>query len=55
MIVLYGRHQVLTPIPQVKVNLGGRARVDEDGNVVPGRMVDMVVEGSNVFIVSAVV
>jgi DnaJ homolog subfamily C member 1 len=36
------------------VNLGGAPRYDEDGNVVPGRMVDMVVEGNEVFIVCAV-
>lgn len=35
---------------KVKVNLGGAPRFDEDGNVVPGRMVDMVVEGNDVFI-----
>ena len=27
-------------------------RMDEDGNVVPGKMVDMVVEGQDVYIVS---
>ena len=42
-------------VPQVKVNLGGAPRFDEDGNIVPGRMVDMVVEGDEVFIVRAVV
>lgn len=36
----------------MKVNLGGTARYDEDGNMIPGRMVDMVVDGSDVFIVS---
>ncbi|GJE84200.1 DnaJ-domain-containing protein [Phanerochaete sordida] len=35
---------------KVKVNLGGAPRVDGDGNLVPGRMVDMVVDGSDVFI-----
>ncbi|KAI0774251.1 DnaJ-domain-containing protein [Fomes fomentarius] len=35
---------------KVKVNLGGSPRYDEDGNVIPGRMVDMVVEGSSVYI-----
>ncbi|RPD67186.1 DnaJ-domain-containing protein [Lentinus tigrinus ALCF2SS1-7] len=35
---------------KVKVNLGGSARLDEDGNVMPGRMVDMVVEGNGVYI-----
>ncbi|KAI0092693.1 DnaJ-domain-containing protein [Irpex rosettiformis] len=34
---------------KVKINLGGKPRVDEDGNLIPGRMVDMVVEGSDVF------
>ena len=42
-------------VPQVKVNLGGAPRFDEDGNIVPGRMVDMVVEGDEVSIVRAVV
>ena len=36
---------------QVRVNMGGRAYLDEDGNVVPGRQLDMVVEGNDVFIV----
>ena len=36
------------------MNLGGTPRLDEDGNVIPGRMVDMVVEGNEVYIVSAV-
>lgn len=35
---------------KVKVNLGGGPRRDEDGNVVAGKMVDMVVEQDNVFI-----
>ncbi|EKM59234.1 uncharacterized protein PHACADRAFT_249533 [Phanerochaete carnosa HHB-10118-sp] len=35
---------------KVKVNLGGAPRIDEDGSLVPGRMVDMVVEGNDVFI-----
>ncbi|KAI0081750.1 DnaJ-domain-containing protein [Panus rudis PR-1116 ss-1] len=35
---------------KVKVNLGGATRVDEDGNVYGGRMIDMVVEGNNVSI-----
>jgi len=34
------------------VNLGGGIRFDEDGNVIPGKMIDMVVEGENVYIVS---
>lgn len=35
---------------KVKVNLGGGPRRDEDGNVVAGKMLDMVVEQDNVFI-----
>ena len=38
---------------QVKVPLGGSVRYDEDGNLIPGRMVDMVVDGNDVFIVGA--
>jgi len=38
---------------KVKVNLGGRARYDQDGNVIPGRMVDMVVEGDDVFVLES--
>lgn len=34
--------------------MGGRAFVDEDGNVVNGKSLDMVVEGQNVYIVSYV-
>jgi hypothetical protein len=34
------------------VNLGGGIRLDEEGNAIPGKMVDMVVEGENVYIVS---
>lgn len=37
---------------QVKINLGGGPRADEDGRVVPGKMIDMVVEGSDVYLVS---
>lgn len=37
---------------QVKVNLGGRSYIDEEGNVISGRQLDMVVEGNDVFIVS---
>lgn len=37
---------------KVKINLGGGARMDEDGNVVPGKMIDMVVDGDHVYIVS---
>ena len=33
------------------MNLGGPPRIDEDGNLIPGKLVDMVVEGSNVYIV----
>ena len=33
------------------MNLGGPPRMDEDGNLIPGKLVDMVVEGSSVFIV----
>lgn len=36
---------------QVKVNLGGGPRQGEDGNVVAGKMLDMVVEQDKVFIV----
>ncbi|KAH7921821.1 DnaJ-domain-containing protein [Leucogyrophana mollusca] len=35
---------------KVKVNLGGGPRVDEDGNYVNGRTIDMVVEGDQVYI-----
>jgi len=31
---------------KVKVNLGGPPRLDEDGNVVPGRSIDMIVESN---------
>ena len=34
------------------MNLGGGIRYDEDGNAIPGKMIDMVVEGENVYIVS---
>jgi DnaJ family protein C protein 1 len=37
---------------KVRVNLGGPRYVDEDGNMVSGKMLDMVVEGTNVYIVS---
>ncbi|KAI0677599.1 DnaJ-domain-containing protein [Trametes maxima] len=43
----------LTPLEgqrKVKISLGGGPRLDEDGNVVGGRMVDMVVEGEKVYI-----
>jgi len=35
---------------KVKVNLGGRNRFDEDGNVIHGKTIDMVVEGEDVYI-----
>ncbi|GBE79720.1 Uncharacterized J domain-containing protein [Sparassis crispa] len=35
---------------KVKVNLGGGPRLDEDGNIVSGRMVDITVEGTDVYI-----
>jgi len=35
---------------KVRVNLGGPIRFDEDGNAIPGKMIDMVVEGENVYI-----
>ncbi|KAL4081676.1 DnaJ domain-containing protein [Scleroderma yunnanense] len=35
---------------KVKVNLGGGPRSDEDGRIVPGKMIDMVVEGNDVYI-----
>lgn len=35
---------------KVKVSLGGSTRIDEDGNLVTGRSIDMVVEGQNVYI-----
>lgn len=31
--------------------MGGRPYLDDDGNVIPGRQLDMVVEGGDVFIV----
>lgn len=34
------------------MNLGGGTRYDEDGEPIPGKMIDMVVEGENVYIVS---
>lgn len=38
---------------KVKVNLGGGARQDGAGNIVPGKMLDMVVEQDNVFILDS--
>ncbi|CCM01606.1 uncharacterized protein FIBRA_03666 [Fibroporia radiculosa] len=35
---------------KVKVNLGGGRRLDENGNLVGGKMVDMIVEGNDVYI-----
>ncbi|EJD01100.1 DnaJ-domain-containing protein [Fomitiporia mediterranea MF3/22] len=35
---------------KVRVNLGGRPYLDEEGNVVQGKQLDMVVEGNDVFI-----
>ncbi|KAJ8587437.1 DnaJ-domain-containing protein [Rhizopogon salebrosus TDB-379] len=35
---------------KVKVNIGGGPRQTEDGNVIPGKMLDMVVEQDNVYI-----
>ncbi|KAH7914200.1 DnaJ domain-containing protein [Hygrophoropsis aurantiaca] len=35
---------------KVKVNLGGGARVDDEGNYVNGRTIDMVVDGDQVYI-----
>ncbi|TFY55317.1 hypothetical protein EVJ58_g8324 [Rhodofomes roseus] len=34
---------------KVKINLGGSPRLDEGGNVIGGKMVDMVVEGNDVY------
>ena len=34
------------------MNLGGGIRFDEEGNALPGKMIDMVVEGENVYIAS---
>jgi DnaJ homolog subfamily C member 1 len=45
MIPIEGRRKV-------RVALGGQARVDEDGNVLAGRSIDMMVDGNgSVFIV----
>ncbi|KAI6105783.1 hypothetical protein F5141DRAFT_1189556 [Pisolithus sp. B1] len=35
---------------KVKVNLGGRPRIDEDGRTVPGKVIDMIVDGDTVYI-----
>ncbi|KAI0638165.1 DnaJ-domain-containing protein [Trametes polyzona] len=46
----------MTPVEgqrKVKVNLGGGPRLDEDGNIVAGKVVDMVVEGENVYILDS--
>jgi hypothetical protein len=37
---------------QVKVPLGGSRHYDDDGDVVEGKTIDMIVEGDNVYIVS---
>lgn len=37
---------------KVKVNLGGGRRLDDNGNIVDGRLIDIVVDGGNVYIVS---
>lgn len=34
------------------MNLGGGPRIDEGGNIVAGKMVDMVVDGNGVYLVS---
>ena len=36
---------------EVRVNVGGRAYMDEEGNVIPGKQIDMVVDGNEVYIV----
>jgi len=38
---------------KVKVNIGGGPRQDENGNVIPGKMLDMVVEQDNVYILDS--
>ncbi|TDL29572.1 DnaJ-domain-containing protein [Rickenella mellea] len=43
MLPLEGRRKV-------KVNLGGRGYMDEDGNWITGKLIDMVVDGGDVFI-----
>ncbi|KIJ70043.1 hypothetical protein HYDPIDRAFT_178413 [Hydnomerulius pinastri MD-312] len=43
MVPLEGRRKV-------KVNLGGGPRMDGDGNVMSGKMIDMVVDGDQVYI-----
>lgn len=35
---------------KVKVNLGGGPRIDEDGRTVPGKVIDMIVDGDAVYI-----
>lgn len=43
----------MTPVEgqrKVKINLGGPMRFDEDGNRLPGRMIDLVVSGDAVYI-----
>ncbi|KAH9853494.1 DnaJ-domain-containing protein [Lenzites betulinus] len=46
----------MTPVEgqrKVRVNLGGASRLDEDGNIIGGKMVDMVVEGDSVYILES--
>jgi len=43
MVPLEGRRKV-------KVNLGGAPRMNEEGNMVPGKMIDTVVDGNEVYI-----
>ncbi|KAI9574733.1 DnaJ-domain-containing protein [Boletus coccyginus] len=43
MVPLEGRRKV-------KVNLGGGPRIDQEGNIVPGKMIDMVVDGNGVYL-----
>ncbi|KAG6336837.1 hypothetical protein ID866_2233, partial [Astraeus odoratus] len=38
---------------KVKVNLGGVPRVGEDGRMVPGKVIDMVVDGENVYVLDS--
>lgn len=46
-------NKLQVPAPEgrrkVKVPLGGPAKYDEDGNLISGRAIDMVVEGNDVF------
>ncbi|KZT20371.1 DnaJ-domain-containing protein [Neolentinus lepideus HHB14362 ss-1] len=38
---------------KVKVNMGGPGRMDDEGNFIPGRTLDMVVDGPDVFILES--